>query len=239
MKKIQFSQHRNFWQLHLFFPAIIAAFMVVVYPFTGWDQWFIAPYYSALAHAFPLRNDHFMQVVMHAGLKDVVIGAAMLVLAIFLLSFKVKKLMSYRRQSAWVLLGMVLADSAVSLLKQQSIHACPWDVMQYGGDKPWLSLFAVLPDGVAPGHCFPAGHASAGFALMAFYFAMRDTKPVCAKFVLLFALAYGFVMGWAQMMRGAHFFSHTVWSAWVVWMVLLLLHALWPPTKTLAKSSVS
>jgi len=32
-------------------------------------------------------------------------------------------------------------------------------------------------------------------------------------------------MGWVQQMRGAHFLSHTLWSLWVSWAVVLLVHA--------------
>jgi membrane-associated PAP2 superfamily phosphatase len=35
----------------------------------------------------------------------------------------------------------------------------------------------------------------------------------------------GAVFGWAQMVRGAHFPSHTMWSAWVCWVLCALLSA--------------
>jgi membrane-associated PAP2 superfamily phosphatase len=86
-----------------------------------------------------------------------------------------------------------------------------------------------LPSGVARGRCFPGGHASAGFALMAFYFAWRDTDATLARWFLGVALVAGMVMGWTQMMRGAHFLSHNIWSAWVVWMYLAVLYHVAPP----------
>ena len=33
-------------------------------------------------------------------------------------------------------------------------------------------------------------------------------------------------MGWAQMMRGTHFLSHNLWTAWVIWLVNVLAYAL-------------
>jgi membrane-associated PAP2 superfamily phosphatase len=101
------------------------------------------------------------------------------------------------------------------------VHGCPNDLIQYGGNLPYLQLFDALPIGVAMGKCFPGGHASGGFALMAFYFAFRDMRPKFAQSMLMFSLSLGFVMGWAQMMRGEHFLSHNLWSAWVVWAICL------------------
>ncbi|EMU16832.1 hypothetical protein ABNIH16_20160, partial [Acinetobacter baumannii ABNIH16] len=36
----------------------------------------------------------------------------------------------------------------------------------------------------------------------------------------------GFMMGWAQMMRGAHFLSHNLWTGWVVWAINILFYAI-------------
>jgi membrane-associated PAP2 superfamily phosphatase len=114
-----------------------------------------------------------------------------------------------------------------------SMHACPSDLSLYGGDLPLLGLLAHMPAGIKAGHCFPGGHASGGFALMAFYFAFRESKPYFARAMLFLGLFVGFAMGWAQIMRGEHFLSHNLWSAWVVWLVLFVLYSI---KKSLRKS---
>ena len=86
-----------------------------------------------------------------------------------------------------------------------------------------------MPGNIAPGRCFPSGHASGGFALLAFHFALRDTDARASRFWLVAALALGTMMGWSQMMRGAHFMSHVVWSAWMEWMFLAVLYRVVPP----------
>ena len=103
------------------------------------------------------------------------------------------------------------------------MHGCPSDLITYGGNLPLLGLFEHIPQGTEAGHCFPGGHASGGFALMAFFFAFREYQPNFAMAMLALALVLGFSMGWAQMMRGEHFLSHNLWSAWVVWLVLFVL----------------
>lgn len=50
-------------------------------------------------------------------------------------------------------------------------------------------------------------------------------RPWLAWGVLAAGLLAGFVLGGARMMQGAHFISHTLWSALVCWVVLAALAA--------------
>lgn len=43
---------------------------------------------------------------------------------------------------------------------------------------------------------------------------------------LLMAVCIGFILGISQQMRGAHFMSHTLWTAWLCWTVGWLSHLL-------------
>ena len=53
--------------------------------------------------------------------------------------------------------------------------------------------------------------------------------------ILSLAVGIGAVFGFGQEVRGAHFISHDLWSAFIVWFVELALYAgafhgrLWPP----------
>ena len=69
------------------------------------------------------------------------------------------------------------------------------------------------------GRCFPAGHASAGFAFVGGYFALRHKAPAAARWWLAAAVLAGLVLGGAQQVRGAHFMSHTLWTGWLCWTV--------------------
>jgi membrane-associated PAP2 superfamily phosphatase len=83
-----------------------------------------------------------------------------------------------------------------------------------------------LDDG-GGGHCFPAGHASTGFAFIAVYFGLRQAGVLAARKYLLMAVLAGFVLGLSQQMRGAHFMSHTLWTAWLCWTVGGISHHLY------------
>jgi membrane-associated PAP2 superfamily phosphatase len=218
-----------FWQIHFWLPVVLAGFMAFLYPITALDSNLIAAYFDANTHSFLLKHHYVLENIMHTGVKKCLIFITLLVLALWLTSFVAARFKPYRRQLLWTFAAMLLSSAAVSVLKHFSIHGCPYDLLPYGGELPYLPLFASLPDGVAMGKCFPGGHASGGFALMAFYFGFKETHRNFALFMLRAGLLLGFVMGWAQMMRGAHFLSHNIWSGLVVWFMLLAIYLVWPP----------
>lgn len=206
-----------------------AIFLLWIYPKTNLDFDLIRPYYDVENKIFSLKSDLFLTQVMHIGLRYFVISVASITLLLAVFGNKLKLSAQVRHQLIWSFAGMILSTLAVSILKSQSMHACPWDLTQFGGSSPYYPMLASLPIGEIGGHCWPAGHASGGFAIMAFFFPFRRSHPIFATITLAVSLMLGFAMGWAQMIRGAHFLSHTLWSAWVVWLVLLILSIYFAP----------
>jgi membrane-associated PAP2 superfamily phosphatase len=103
-----------------------------------------------------------------------------------------------------------------AVLKALSPTSCPWDLQEFGGAAHFVSHWALGSGGDGgSGHCFPAGHAASGFAFLGGYFAFRDDAPAIARRWLAGALFAGFALGIAQQLRGAHFMSHTLWTAWL------------------------
>lgn len=239
---MNYSYHRvlsrSFWFSHLVLPAAAGLLLAFIYPNTNLDAWLIQPFYDPHARLFPLENDLFLNNVMHKGLKNLMVGVSLTMLGLWIFGLKSLAFKNqnenhwakvFNRQFLWVFVAMLVSTSTISILKDFSMHSCPWGLLAYGGTQPWLPLFGHLPAGAKMGHCFPGGHASGGFALIAFYFGFRDSLPKLANVGLIFGLGFGFAMGWAQMMRGAHFMSHNLWSFWIVWMILLMQYLLWPP----------
>ena len=133
-----------------------------------------------------------------------------------------------RREQALelALAGMALATLVVSWLKRNSIHHCPWDISEYGGFAPILPLFAGLPDGIAPGRCFPGGHASVGFGMLSYAFAAHAGGSRHTFWITTGVLATGVFASTVQMLRGAHFLSHQLWTLWWCWAVCLAVYGL-------------
>ena len=131
-----------------------------------------------------------------------------------------------------LVLAIALAMAAITLFKRASSTSCPWDLAEFGGTLAHVSHWLWgMRDGGA-GHCFPAGHASAAFAYLAGWFVLRRSvaRAVAMRW-LAAALAAGLLLGLAQQVRGAHYMSHTLWTAWICWTVGLALEGLarWLP----------
>lgn len=182
--------------------------------------------YSTVGHAFPWRNNWFASVFMHRWVKYVFIVAGVGILGLLIVdaSRSIKLLNNTTRKKLAVVTSSFIAIPAVvSMLKSQSIHHCPWDLQRYGGYAPYLRLFDSFPDGVKAGHCFPAGHASSGWWLAACFVFWLPGHPRMAALILILGLVPGFMLGWVQQMRGAHFLTHTLWSAWIASLIMLIL----------------
>lgn len=121
--------------------------------------------------------------------------------------------------------ALALVPASVGLAKQHTRVHCPAEIERYGGriaEHDLLALWRPASDLVTPGHCFPAAHASGGFALLALVF-VGDRRPRRAAW----GLAAGWVMGGYQMARGAHYLSHTLVSMLLAWGIVLLLARLY------------
>jgi membrane-associated PAP2 superfamily phosphatase len=122
------------------------------------------------------------------------------------------------RAQRWQALGaIVLCLLLVPLLKHFSATSCPWDLAAFGGVAHYVPHWQLLLRDGGPGHCFPSGHAVAAFAFLPLYFTLRQRHPWAARYWLAAVCVAGALFGWAQLARGAHFASHTLWSAWLCW----------------------
>ena len=187
------------------------------------SNWF----YDAATAAFPLRHAFLFDTVLHHWTKYVVILATCLIIAAFLLSFITGALQQQRRVLLFLGMALALAPLTVSALKLGSDRPCPWDIADYGGSAPYTRLFDSQSTPHAPGHCFPAGHASTGFALMAFFFAAhRSRRDWRTRGLLVAGMAAGLMLGFGRIAQGAHFLSHVLWSGLVCWLVMVGLYAL-------------
>lgn len=208
---------QTFSNRQLAVTTALLALLLLAWDFSGLDlpmaHWFGG------AGGFPLRDNFFLMTVLHEGAKRL---AWLLVLALCLAVWWplgwLRRLSMHRRLQLAV--TTLLAVLVVSALKSFSTASCPWSLADFGDVAHyvphWQHVFA--PDG-GGGRCFPAGHASSGFAFVGGYFAFRDAAPVIARRWLAAALLLGGVLGLAQQIRGAHFTSHTLWTAFICWCV--------------------
>lgn len=182
----------------------------------GGDLWLAQQ--SGTPAGFPLRDAFWLASAMHRGGKT--LSWALVLGLLAMVRWPVGLFRELARAERWQLvLGTLAAVGAVTLLKHASHTSCPWDLRAFGGTAAHVSHWAWGVRDGGPGHCFPAGHASAAFAFVGGWFALRRRAPRAAACWLGAALAAGLAFGIGQQLRGAHFLSHTLWSGWVCWTV--------------------
>jgi membrane-associated PAP2 superfamily phosphatase len=217
----------QFYLLHLGGALVLAAAALLIGEQFGMDWWVSSLFFDPELGRFPLRDDWFLEKVMHVGAKSAVVAVGLLVLAAWIASFRLKRLAKWRPLLLFLFVAMVSSSSAISLIKSASGKHCPYDLEQYGGMVPFVGLLERLPQGVKPGRCWPGGHASAGFCLFAFYFAaLKLARRRMAAAMLAGSLLLGLVLGMGRVAQGAHFVSHNLWSALISWLVILALYEL-------------
>ena len=122
------------------------------------------------------------------------------------------------RAVRWRGVGLVLAGLLlVPVIKRFSQTSCPWSMAEFGGVAAYVSHWQIGASDGGPGGCFPSGHAVGAFAFFGSYVTWRHWRPRLARAMLWATLAIGALFAWAQLARGAHHLSHSLWSAWLCW----------------------
>jgi membrane-associated PAP2 superfamily phosphatase len=203
--------------------TLLALLLLLLWDATGLDL--ALAQLAGTPTGFPWRGNGFLVHVMHEGARA--LSWLLLIALVAAIRWPVGVLRRLRTRERAQLAFTVLAGVlVVSLVKQASATSCPWDLKAFGGVADYVSHWAWgLRDG-GPGGCFPAGHASAGFAYVGGWFVLRRASPPAARAWLAGALAGGLLLGLAQQLRGAHYMSHTLWTGWLCWTTGLAVDAL-------------
>ncbi len=203
---------------------IVALMALLIWDASGLDFWIsgkIAGYDGPLSHGFSMRHAWLTEALLHRGGKFFY-GGIFVLLAYNYFRPLTPAMALDRRAQRWWFATMLLCIAAISLLKLFSKSSCPWDLSMFGGKAQLISHWNfALADG-GPGRCFPSGHVSGAFALLATSFAMRPRSAKLANWLLIEVIIIGTILGAGQVLRGAHFVSHVLYSAWLCWLICFI-----------------
>jgi membrane-associated PAP2 superfamily phosphatase len=220
----------GFWRRHALWPLLLFLLAFAAVEGLGLDR-FIAEglYFNRLTGRWlgSGTGDWWAHGLLHDDGRWLVRGIAAAALAIWLLSFLLLPVRRWRGPAGFMALAMVTSVAIVGALKAVTNVDCPWDLVGFGGHQPYVPLFAGRADYLPRAQCFPGAHASSGFALVSGYFAWREAAPAWARAWLVAGLLLGCVFAIGQEARGAHFLSHDLAAAGIVWMVQLGWYAAW------------
>lgn len=218
----------RFWFWHAIVPAALFAAFVLLFAIRDFDPMI------ARAWAFDAAQGHFIGAgpgewwakdLLHGAGGELIRAIGIGTVALWLASFTVERLRSYRRALTFLVSGALASVALVGIVKATSNVDCPWSLEDFGGGRPYVRLFDDRPDDLPRAQCFPGGHSSSGFALFSLYFLYLERRRKSARRALALALAVGAVFAFGQEARGAHFLSHDAWSAAIAWFAALVVYA--------------
>lgn len=228
---------RKFWIIHLALPLVVAIVVLFSLERTGIDLWVADRWYAFEGYHWALRDNWLTYGVIHHDGKRLLIGLGLFLAALLAASYRLPGLRRWRGPLGYLLTCMTLLPALVAYSKHFSQVPCPWDIARYGGEAVYRHSLSYAFSAAGTGHCFPAGHASGGFALLALYFAayLYARRPVI---FLLPGILVGFIFALGQEARGAHFISHDLWTMSLCWFGALGLFALFRPASWLVREDL-
>jgi membrane-associated PAP2 superfamily phosphatase len=204
-------------------PVGLALLALLLWDFTALDL--AVSHWYGNASGFAWRNHWLTTTVVHEGVRAVAaVVLALLVAGVWWPLGAARRLS--RNLRVWWLVATLTCLLVIPLIKRVSLTSCPWALVEFGGVARHVSHWAWGQRDGGAGGCFPSGHASSAFSFIAGYFALRAAAPGAARAWWCVLLAVGLLAGWSQLMRGAHYASHTLWTGWLCWcLTALLWHA--------------
>lgn len=188
------------------------------------DLWLADHVYAWEGGRWSLQSHWLNERVLHTGARWASIVAWLGVLLAWLATLLRGQWRAWRRPLGYLALAVLLSTGLISVLKSFSHMDCPWDLARYGGTRVYHGLLQMRAE--TPGRCFPAGHASAGYAWLALFFFFAVVKPAWRRRGLATGIGLGLLFGVDQQLRGAHFLSHDVFTAMICWSIALGLYLL-------------
>jgi membrane-associated PAP2 superfamily phosphatase len=163
--------------------------------------------------------------IFYDGVKKLLILFAVVLLFSLIFFRKNRLVKEYKKGIIIVVLSAIFIPVSVGALKKETNMPCPKNEIRYGGNYPKTAVWESYKEDFKYKNkrikCWPAGHASGGFALLSLFFLFKSKRN---KILALgFALSVGWSMGIYKMFIGDHFLSHTVITMLLAWLLILLI----------------
>ena len=210
---------------HLVLPLLLLSVLFLLFDPLGLDLWCSDRFYFGPQLGWKYKHSWWAEQVIHKGGRYLILSVAAASLLIIAESFSPASMLKrYRRPALYLALCIGLSTGSVAIGKATINRHCPWDCSRYGGSVNYTSIF-VAPDVGSPrGHGFPAGHASGAFSLVAVYFVFYGHRPVWARRGLTLGLILGAIFTFGQLVRGAHFISHSIVTLALCWVISMVVY---------------
>lgn len=211
---------------HIILPAIFLTILFIAFDCGGLDLWCSDQFYVGQQGGWHYKHSWWAEQVIHRGGRYFIVSIVAACLFVVAESWAAtSQLKCYRRAALYIILCIALSTGTVALGKATINRHCPWDYSRYGGEVPYCDLLSPPNPAYPQGHGFPAGHASGGFSLVSFYFIFYGRRPRMARIALIASLCLGTVFTFGQLVRGAHFISHSIVTVALCWFISMFLYS--------------
>ncbi|WP_447889922.1 phosphatase PAP2 family protein [Pseudomonas hormoni] len=242
------SKSLRFYGFNFGIPLACAAMVFLLFDMTKIDIAFSNLFFDPVTQTFPLDQVHFFEKLTHKWARIIpnwtgelaLIGAMLSFvwpltnpqkhprLGRFLVRSKAASVLRFahdhRRDFLFVVFAFAICTGVIHFLKSHTSVYCPIETTLYGGKiahMEWYSNFQLFRE-AGDGRCWPGGHASGGFTMLALYFVARRYRWRHSKALMYGSLLLGFVYGTTRVLQGWHYMSHTLWAGIFVWLACLL-----------------
>jgi membrane-associated PAP2 superfamily phosphatase len=172
-----------------------------------------------------LSSEQPYKFIFYDGIKKLLIIIAVLFLLALIFFWKKRVIQEYKQGIIILILSAIFIPVIVGGLKKETNMPCPKNEIQYGGSYPRTAVWQSYPTEFKITHkrikCWPAGHASGGFALFSLFFLFKKRRNKLLGWSA--GLLVGWSMGLYKMLIGDHFFSHTVITMILAWFIVLVI----------------
>jgi len=183
------------------------------------------------------RNLQPYKFIFYDGIKKLLIFVALSFLMTLIFLRKNSIIKNYKKGLLLVVLSAICIPLTIGALKKVTNMPCPKNEIHYGGIYPSSKVWEHYPkEFKQPSSikCFPAGHASGGFALLSLFFLFKRRRNKILA--LIGALTIGWSMGLYKMFIGDHFLSHTLLTMIIAWLIILIIQKILNRNDTIQKN---
>lgn len=213
---------KSFLVVHGLLPMLGLLLISIYISAADLDRSIADYFYSIQGNSWAWKETWIAEDFFHKGGRSLSLLMAFALLLVVIMSRFSFWLSPHKTALLYLFVATAGSSLLISLLKSTLALSCPWEFDRYGGDLAYANVFEqlVLRNGEG---CFPAGHASAGYAWIAAYFFGVHYQSRWRWPGLVIPLLVGVALGVVQQIRGAHFISHDLWSLAVCWFFSLVV----------------
>ena len=209
----------------LIITIVLLIITILFFQFSNVDVWVENLFYNASTHTWLIdRNDKILKIIFYTGIKKLLIALAVIMLLSLVVFRNSKIIKEYKKGLIIVILSAIFVPLIVGGLKAVTNTPCPKNTDIYGGNYPEIKVLDRYPKNFHQKKrikCWPAGHASGGFALLSLFFLFKSRKN--KKRAIVLAMVVGWSMGLYKMMIGDHYLSHTIVTMLLAWLIIIII----------------